>query len=222
MNNHLEKSLRFTIILLLVLLVLGAYSLQSGKKKEYLVYSESLDETVLTIDGEVYTLEDIAFYVAYEEKSVQEKAIIYNPEKPNQYWNIHTNGEFVKVAAKQAVLDMAVHDELFYKQALAEGITMTEEELRYAENEMYDFCSDIEEEQYEALGVDESVLRKSMEKVAYANKYQQLLAAENNSDYEAYNFDGELYLQWLKAHEIKENEAVWDRIRFGNITLDNY
>lgn len=222
MNKHLEKSLRFTIILILILIVIGAYALRSGKKKESIVYNEALNETVLTIDGEVYTLEDLAFYVAYKEKDVQEKAVVYNSENPNQYWNMHINGEFVKIAAKQAVLDMAVHDEIFYQMALAEGVSLTEEELQYVENEMYDFCSDLEAEQYEALGVEESVLQESMKKIAYANKYQRILADANSEDYEAYDFAGELYLQMLEEHEIKENESFWDRVRFGNITLENY
>ena len=52
------------------------------------------------MDDVSLTLKDIAFYVAYEEKTVQEQAILYNPDNPRQYWNVYTDGQFVKLTAK--------------------------------------------------------------------------------------------------------------------------
>lgn len=77
----MEKRIRFTIILVLILIVVIAFSFQSKEKKEYLVYNEALDKTAVTVDDVSLTLKDIAFYVAYEEKTVQEQAILYNPEQ---------------------------------------------------------------------------------------------------------------------------------------------
>ena len=114
----MEKRIRFTIILVLILIVVIAFSFQSKEKKEYLVYNEALDKTAVTVDDVSLTLKDIAFYVAYEEKTVQEQAILYNPDNPRQYWNVYTDGQFVKLTAKQAALDMAVHDEIFYQMAV--------------------------------------------------------------------------------------------------------
>ena len=107
---NMEKRIRFTIILVLILIVVIAFSFQSKEKKEYLVFNEKLDETAVTVDDADLTLRDIAFYVAYEEKTVQEQAILYNPDNPRQYWNVYTDGQFVKLAAKQAALDMAGPD----------------------------------------------------------------------------------------------------------------
>ena len=98
----MEKRIRFTIILVLILIVVIAFSFQSKEKKEYLVYNEALDKTAVTVDDVSLTLKDIAFYVAYEEKTVQEQAILYNPDNPRQYWNVYTDGQFVKLTAKQA------------------------------------------------------------------------------------------------------------------------
>ena len=100
----MEKRIRFTIILVLILIVVIAFSFQSKEKKEYLVYNEALDKTAVTVDDVSLTLKDIAFYVAYEEKTVQEQAILYNPDNPRQYWNVYTDGQFVKLTAKQAVI----------------------------------------------------------------------------------------------------------------------
>ena len=85
----MEKRIRFTIILVLILIVVIAFSFQSKEKKEYLVYNEALDKTAVTVDDVSLTLKDIAFYVAYEEKTVQEQAILYNPDsllQNRQHW----------------------------------------------------------------------------------------------------------------------------------------
>lgn len=217
----MEKKIRFTIVLLLLVAVVWAISLNSAKSKETLIYNESLNQTALIVDGNEFTLEDLAFYVAYEEKTVQEQAIVYNPSNPNQYWNLHIDGTFIKISAKQAVLDMAAHDEIFYQMAEENGIELNAEEEEYYENEANDFCMDLEEGQWEALGVTEENIRETMYRIAIANKYQNILAAENEVAYETYNFENEAYQEMCAEHEIITKEAVWDRIDFGNITLDN-
>ena len=164
----MEKRIRFTIILVLILIVVIAFSFQSKEKKEYLVYNEALDKTAVTVDDVSLTLKDIAFYVAYEEKTVQEQAILYNPDNPRQYWNVYTDGQFVKLTAKQAALDMAVHDEIFYQMAVAEGVKLDVTEQEYLENDESDFWSDLEDWQREQLGISEEELDSEMEKIALA------------------------------------------------------
>ena len=208
----MEKRIRFTIILVLILIVVIAFSFQSKEKKEYLVYNEALDKTAVTVDDVSLTLKDIAFYVAYEEKTVQEQAILYNPDNPRQYWNVYTDGQFVKLTAKQAALDMAVHDEIFYQMAVAEGLTL---------DAASDFWSDLEDWQKEQLGISEEELDSEMEKIALADKYQSIYAEMNQKEYEAYNFNGEAYEALLSEHEYSVNEKVWDRVDFGSVTLDN-
>ena len=207
----MEKRIRFTIILVLILIVVIAFSFQSKEKKEYLVYNEALDKTAVTVDDVSLTLKDIAFYVAYEEKTVQEQAILYNPDNPRQYWNVYTDGQFVKLTAKQAALDMAG----------AEGLTLDAAEQEYLENDESDFWSDLEDWQREQLGISEEELDSEMEKIALADKYQSIYAEMNQKEYEAYNFNGEAYEALLSEHKYSVNEKVWDRVDFGSVTLDN-
>lgn len=218
---NMEKRIRFTIILVLILIVVIAFSFQSKEKKEYLVFNEKLDETAVTVDDADLTLRDIAFYVAYEEKTVQEQAILYNPDNPRQYWNVYTDGQFVKLAAKQAALDMAVHDEIFYRMAVAEGVELDAAERTYLENDENDFWSDLEDWQKNQLGISEDELDFSMEKIALADKYQSIYAQMNQKEYEAYNFNGEAYEALLQEHTCSVKEKVWDRVEFGSVTLDN-
>ena len=195
--------------------------LSDEEKKEYLVYNEALDKTAVTVDDVSLTLKDIAFYVAYEEKTVQEQAILYNPDNPRQYWNVYTDGQFVKLTAKQAALDMAVHDEIFYQMAVAEGVKLDVTEQEYLENDESDFWSDLEDWQREQLGISEEELDSEMEKIALADKYQSIYAEMNQKEYEAYNFNGEAYEALLSEHKYSVNEKVWDRVDFGSVTLDN-
>ena len=112
-------------------------------------------------------------------KSVQEQAILYNPDNPRQYWNVYTDGQFVKLTAKQAALDMAVHDEIFYQMAVAEGVKLDVTEQEYLENDESDFWSDLEDWQREQLGFQRKNWILKWRKLALADKYQSIYAEMN-------------------------------------------
>ena len=212
---------KFIITVILFLAVVIAFAVRNNRMRTEIVFAKSLDESVMTIDEKIVTLEEIAFYVAYEEKAVQEQALVYDPENPKKYWNVHDNGTFISAMAKRTVLEMAAHDIIFFDMASAEGITLTDEEEAYYQNEAYDFCSDLDEKQLEALGVTEDVLYETMRKIAVANKYQSILCQVEGVDYEDYNFDKTAYLALKESHEIVVNEKIWDRVAVGDVTLDN-
>lgn len=182
----------------LMMVVAGAFVWRANEMKSSLVYNESLGKTAAVVDGRELTLTDLAFYVAYQEKTIQEQAIVYDPENTTKYWNVHTSEGFINEVAKKAVVDMAVHDEIFYRLAEENGMTLDAEENAYFENEVSDFCADLEDEQLIALGVTEDTIEESMYKVAVANKYQSLLAEMEDTAYEAYDYDGEAYQKLLE------------------------
>ena len=216
----MKKQNQFMLILFLGVAVLGAFALQNGRNRQPLVYEQATEKVVLTVDERQLTLKDIAFYVAYEEKTVQEKADIYDEDNPGKFWNIREQGVFVRTAAKKAILDMAVHDEIFYQMAVEDGLQLKPEEEEYLENEIYDFCSDLEEEQYEALGIVREDIAAVMYKIALANKYQDIFSQMQETAYEEYDFNGDAYQEMLEEHQYKVNEKVWDRIEVGRITLN--
>ena len=209
-----------TIILVILVILTGMEAYRSYENRQSLVYTESLSEVAVTVDEKELTLFDIAFYVAYQEKEVQKDAVIYNKEKPYRYWNAHTNGQFVRKVAEQAVVDMAVHDEIFYQMAASDGLELDEAEERYLANEISDFCSDVTEEQIAQLGVTEEDIKATMRKIALANKYQSILSQMREVDYTEYNYTGAAYKELLEKHEVMINEHVWDRISVGNITVN--
>ena len=88
-----------------------------GVRQKTIVLTEHLDDTVLQLDGQKYPLRKLAFYIAYEEQTVQEQALLYNADDPNKYWNTHINGHFVRVRAREEAMNLAIHDFIFYNLA---------------------------------------------------------------------------------------------------------
>lgn len=216
----MKRKLRVTVVLLGLLVMLSVATEQERIKRTDLVYAESLDEVALTVDGVELTLRDIAVYIAYQEKEVQQDALAYDFEKPSKYWNAYTNHHFIRSVAEDAIKDMAVHDEIFYQMAVAEQIELDAREEAYLVNEVQDFLMDLNEEQLARLGVTREELESSMRKIALANKYQSILSQMEGLYYEDYDYTGAVYELIEAEHVIEENESVWDRISVGSITVN--
>ena len=216
----MKKEIGVKIVLLIFVIAMGIYCYKDREARQPLEVSKNLKVVIVTVDGEALTLGDMAFYIAYQEKEVQDEAILYNPKNPRRYWNTHTNGRFIRTLAEEAVINMAVHDELFYRLAEENELTLTEEEEAYLANEVLDFCSDLKEAQYERLGVTPEELERSMRKIALANKYQSILTQMEEVPYESYDYTGEKYEAFVSGHEVKLNEAVWDRVTVGKVTVN--
>lgn len=215
----MKKKLRFTTWLLIFIVVLGFIALRSGEMRSYLVYAQSLNEVVAVVDGQEIDLKKMAFYVAYEERIVQEEALIYDAERPHRYWNIASGGSFIRTKAKQVALDMAIHDAVFLGLAKDAGIVLDEKEEQYLANDQMDFWNDLEEEQKQALGVTREQMDENIRDIALAEKYQYILAEMKQKEFEEYSVSGEAYLSMLTEHEVEINEQTWERVHFGNITV---
>lgn len=217
----MKQKIQFTIVLVILVIFLGVVSVRQRMQRMDIEFPKALDTVVVTVDDNELTLQDLAFYIAYQEAKIEQEARVYNPKDTGEYWRLHINDIFLREAGKQRVIDMAVHDEIFYQLALAEGIALTEEEEEHLANDQYDFWSDLEEDQREGLGVSENVIRESMRKLALAEKYQSLLSAMSDSETESYSVGGQAYEQMLEKHTVTVDESVWDRVHFGGITLDH-
>ena len=79
------------IISFIALLLLVCYLFYSKwqKEKNIFVYEEHLDDIVVTVGKQSVTLREFGYYIAKMEKDVQEKALMYNPKDPMDYWNVH-------------------------------------------------------------------------------------------------------------------------------------
>ena len=216
-----EKRARIVKIFILILcvLTLGFAFMKYQGTRARVDYAKQKEEVVATVDGKSLVFEDLAFYILYEERVVEEQARIYNPSSTKDYWNIHTNDTFIQSEAKDAVINMAIHDELYYQLAVKEGIDeLTTLDKRDLENAKTDFWEDLLDEQWEKLPASEDVINAQIEKIAIAEKYEIYIANENNDTLASYKYDGYGYSQLLKEHEVSI-EKIWDRFVMGDITL---
>lgn len=214
------KKLIKPIVLLLCVAVMAYALITMGEGRNPIKYGEHLQDTAVTIDGEPVTFEDLAFYILYEERKVEEQARIYNSDYTKDYWNLHTNDTFIQEEAKDVVMGMAVHDHLFYQLAVAEGMdTLTEseeDELAFAIN---DFWEDMLDVQWEHLPCDEEIINQQIRLAAVAEKYQNKLALENGPSQAAYKYDGYYYSLIRDEHKVKINKKLWDKFVLGDVTL---
>ena len=213
------KKVLVVSIIAAVFIVIWVMSYDS---KKMLVFRDSLDKVVVTVDGKDLTIKEIAFYVAYEETTIEEQAYVYDPEDTGAYWKLHIDGQFIRVAGKQAALDMAIHDEIFYELAQKEGLTVAEEEQVALNNKESDFLSYLTDEQKEKLGVTEDQIKETITHLALAEKYQNFLAEQSVDDsYDSYSISGENYQKILDEHSVKVRDKVWDKIDFGSVVVNH-
>ena len=216
----MNERLKTTLVLLVLVVATGLAAYRQQVQRTRLVYADSLDMVALTVDGEEIDLRDMAVYVALQEKKVQQEALVYNPDKPESYWNAYTNQHFVRAVAENAIKDMAAHDEIFYRMAVSEGVELSESEEVYLANELIDFFMDVSDEQMAQLGVEDADIESGMYKIALANKYQSIFAQMEGVAYEEYDYTGALYEALLSGHEVSMEKEVWNRIAVGNITVN--
>lgn len=204
---------------ILVILVTSSYFSYSGRKT--LVFADELDTVALEVNGRKLTLRELAFYVAYEEAQVDKQARVYEPDNPAKYWNTHTNRTYIRVAARNAAIQMAVHDEIFYQMAQKEKLVLSKEEEQLLADRIADFWADLAEYGKEQrLGVTREDISATMTKVAYAEKMQRIYAELQNQSYEDYDFTSVYYEEFQKTQQYTIDKELWKRIPFGHVTLD--
>lgn len=218
----LKKKILYASVVIAFFALLGVSAAYSYENKKALVYNECLDLTAVTVDGEILTMSDLAYYIAREELAVEEQAKVYDYEDTKKYWKLNISyGKFMKTEAKDLVIDIAVHDYIFYRMALEQGVVLDEEEERLLELYQSDLWNDLGEEGREGLGVSEETFKEMMSRAAIGQKYQEEYTLEHATDLEDYDLDGEKYQEMLKEHKIKTNRRVWNRIPFGDIVIQH-
>jgi len=199
---------------------MGVVAVHTRMNREDIVYYESLDMVVATVEGEDITLRDFAVYVAHQEAQVQEQAIIYDPEDTRKYWNVHTDGTYISHAARNEAMSMAIHDTLFYLLSLDLDITFSDEEIQILENDVEDFWLDLVDEGKDLrLGITRQDVYDTMYKIACAQKSQMIYAKMHSLEYNDYDFYEESFLEFLEEYEYTVDDSVLNRIDFGDVTL---
>lgn len=213
------KIILAVILAAAALVVLFLIAIFHDDQKEELVYNQSLDLVAVTVEGEDLTLYDLAFYIAYEEGMVNEQAMIYDPSDPQAYWNIHTNGEFIRISARDAAVDMMIHDYVYARDAAKDGMSLSAEEEKACDNSAQDFWNDLTQEQREALGIPEEQVYTVCRQIGLAERWAEYLHETEGRDLASYQVGGKAWEEQRDSMDIVYHNDVLDRIEMGTITL---
>ena len=222
MKTFFESMKRFRVLWIMVLVFAGMVYIANETRlsREKIVYPESLDVVVATVQGEEFTLRDFAVYVAHQEAQVQEQALAYDMDNTRKYWNVRTDIGFISQVARNEAMSMAIHDELFYQLYQALNIELTEEEVTLIQNDANDFWIDlVDEEKVDKLGITQEDVYETMYEIACAQKAQMIYAGIRAVDYADLDYASEDFLDFLSDYEYEVNDKILNRVAFGDITL---
>ena len=194
-------------------------------------YSDHLDEVVITVDDRNITLREFGYYIYEVEAFVQNQALLYNPENPKEWWNTHfsagMDSQFVCDYAKKVAISMCIADEIYYRQALSQGLTLSGSEEAGIMDDVMNMLGNMDSRQLSATGLDEKIIFDISKKHALASKYAEKIVKDRNlaayyeEPYKEVNWDGAYFQeQILPEHKVHTNDSVLDKIIFGKITVN--
>jgi len=222
MKTFLQSMKKFRVLWILVLVFAAMIYIgnETRLSREEIVYPESLDKVVATVQGQDITLRDFAVYVAHQEAAVEDQALAYDIDDPRKYWHVRTDMGFVNQVARREAMSMAIHDELFYQLYQELNMKFSEEEKAILNNQVEDFWTDlVDEEKDVRLGITKEDVYHTMYKIACAQKAQMVYAGIQAVDYEDMDYAAEAFLDFLSDYEYEVNDNVLNRLDFGDITL---
>lgn len=222
MQTFLDSMKKFKVlwIVVLALALLAFLANETRLGREEIVYSDSLDLVVGTVQGKELTLRDFAVYVAHQEAEVQNQALAYDEDNTRRYWNIRTDMGFISQVARNEAMSMAIHDMLFYQLFQELELKLTEEEQQFLANDVADFWDDlVDEDKVDKLGISKEDVANSMYRIACAQKAQHIYAGIEGVEYEELNFAEETFRDFLEDYDYEVNDKVLNRLDFGDITL---
>lgn len=214
------KGVLVVVVLAAALLVLFLIAVTHDLFTEDLVYADSLDLVAATVEGQDLTLYDLAFYIAYEEQAVNEQAYVYDPDHPDRYWNVHTNGEFLRVTARSTAVDMMIHDYVYATEAAANGLALSTEEKDACASSAEDFWNDLTQAQRDALGIPVEEVYTVCEQIGLAEKQMMKYAEQEGRDLAVFQVGGTAWEEKRDAMDIQYNERVLKRIEMGQVTVN--
>ena len=205
-------------VIFLITALVGIFSVRSAVKSRFAV-EEHLQDTVIDVDGQPITLKDMAFWILDTETSVQEQALQYDFDEPEKYWRARVNSRFVNQMVKDGIVDTVIHDEVFYRMAIRDGVSLTDEEMSTVEEKAELYYQELTDPQKATLQISEEDIRAAMEKIGTAEKYAELFCIEKQCEYEDAAVSGNAYEEELNWHDYKLHHDVWNRVKVGTLTI---
>ena len=228
MNNRKRHNLIAIIISLICILLLVCYTfyMKWQKEKNIFVYEEHLNDIVVTVGEQPVTLREFGYYIAKLEKDVQEKALIYNPKDPMEYWNVHfsaglDSGYMFEYAWNYALAD-CVCDLIFVQEAQDKGYSLSENGYKQAKIQADKFYTMLSTEQIEKTGLTIDLITMVEERRLLVQLYTNSFMEENElSEYvdnimECISGNNSMVME----SQVICNEDMENNIRMGTITVN--
>ena len=201
-----------------------------NKSKDF-VYNKHLDEAVISIDDENITLKDFSYYIYIVEKQINDMAIKYNPDDPNDFWNTHFKNSldsvFTRDYAKQLAKDLCEYDYIMEKETAIHNIYVTESEKESIKADAKDTYDDFSQKAKDNTRLSEEDIynilcrRKLVEKYAFRAAQQVKSDGFAGDSASLLDYDGEYYKEMIKSrYNVTENNKLLDKITMGRVTVN--
>ena len=216
------------IISFIVLLLLVCYLLYSRwqEEKNIFVYEDHLNDIVVTVGEQPVTLKEFGYYIAKMEKDVQEKALIYNPNDPMEYWNVHfsaglDSGYMFQYAWNYALAD-CICDLIFAQKAQDEGYSLSENGYKQANIRAEELYTMLSTEQIEKTGLTIDLIKMIEERRLLVQLYTKSFMEENELSGYVDNIMNCISgnNSMVMESEVICNEELKNNIRMGTITVN--
>lgn len=220
MKKFTKITILFSIIVLSVVMFAGCEFLEG--KGEFVV-KEHLDDVIVEINDTKLTFRDIGYYIANGEAAVEAQALVYNPDNPEEYWNKHTNGIFIKVQTRENIMDNFIRDTVLAMSAKEQGLSLSDEEKENCVKTAKDLYGQLSAFQREEAGITEETLVKDIENAYLGQKYiEYRLENDGRDDYtqEDWILGGVCYEGLLSKYDVKVITDTWEQAELGTITIE--
>ncbi|MGN0318372.1 MAG: hypothetical protein ACI4E1_10635 [Lachnospira sp.] len=220
----------FAIISMGILLIIIAVFYSRYRQEHTFVYNKNLDKTAVTINDTCVTLEDMSYYVAIVEQQIQEMAISYNPDKPDELWNTHfsagPDSVFTRDYAKSLAMELCIYDYIMSAEAEKKGFSINEEHREKCADYTDKMYSNLSKQAKDNIGITKDNLPAMVERHELVTAYVSTVAEsfkehDENVDASVLNYDGEFYKTVIyPEYKVTVNDAVWDDVKLGNLTVN--
>ncbi|MCR5127544.1 MAG: hypothetical protein K6B69_05495 [Lachnospiraceae bacterium] len=215
------------VILSLLFVAMAGILVSRGAGRNGMVYREHLADVAVSMTGPdgmqiALTLNDLAYYVWKVERDGDVRAQAYDATDPKAYWNLYFNDAagqsgYMSDLGRKAVVDYAVRDAIYVREAQAKGFTLTEEQEKEAVLEADRIFLDLSPKAAESLQFTRESLIGSVKKETLAREYMLYLYDNGQKDIDV---GGAWYEALKAAYAVTEDADIIKGIRIGYVTIN--
>ena len=150
-----------------------------------LLFDQLYKRTIITIDGDKYYMEDLKYYI-YGIESAHD---YYSQMFGAQYWDMvidQSTGSTTRDMAMDEAMNSALYTEILYREAIADGYTLTDEDKEKVETNVASLLDEqLTENVIEKNGFTKEYLTDVLSKTTLVSRYRQDIIDSLDIDDEA-------------------------------------